>query len=124
MARIARCRDVLKSEPFHQSEFVRGYLSQEDLTAAAAAAKYQWRERVWTPVQTLWTFLLQVLHPGWACREAVAHVLAQHEAAGTSLNASPDSWRCSAGPAGPSSMWRLGPIVVTSYACGVSSGTN
>ena len=90
MARIARCRDVLKSEPFHQSEFVRGYLSQEDLTAAAAAAKYQWRERVWTPVQTLWTFLLQVLHPGWACREAVAHVLAQHEAAGTSLNASPD----------------------------------
>jgi hypothetical protein len=90
MASIARCRDALQSEPFHQSELIRGYLSQEDLTAAAAAVKYQWRERVWTPAQTLWTFLLQVLHPGWACREAVAHVLAQHEAAGTSLNASPD----------------------------------
>jgi hypothetical protein len=38
MASIARCRDALKSEPFHQSELVRGYLSQEDLTEAAAAA--------------------------------------------------------------------------------------
>jgi len=90
MARIARCRDVLKSEPFHQSEFVRGYLSQEDLTAAAAAAKYQWRERVWTPVQTLWTFLLQVLPPGWVCREAVAQALAQQAATGTPPKASPD----------------------------------
>ncbi len=90
MASIARCRDALKSEPLDQSEFVRGYLSKEDLTAAAAAANYQWRERVWTPMLTLWTFLLQVLHPGWVCREVVAHVLAQHEAAGAPLKASPD----------------------------------
>ena len=90
MASIARCRDALKSEPLDQSELVRGYLSKEDLTEAAAAANYHWRERVWTPMLTLWTFLLQVLHPGWVCREVVAHVLAQQEAAGTPLKASPD----------------------------------
>ena len=90
MAGIARCRDALKSEPLDQSEFVRGYLSKEDLTEAATTAKYRWRERVWTAAQTFWTFLLQVLHPGWVCREAVAHVLAQREAAGTPLKASPD----------------------------------
>ncbi len=90
MASIARCREALKSEPFAQSEFVREYLSQETLTAAAAAAKYRWRDRLWNPALTVWTFLLQVLHPGWACREAVAHVLAQHEVIGASLNASPD----------------------------------
>ncbi len=90
MASIARCRDALKSEPLDQSEFVRGYLSKEDLTEAATAAKYRWRERVWTPAQTFWTFLLQVLHPGWVCREAVAHILAQREAAGTPLKASAD----------------------------------
>jgi hypothetical protein len=90
MASIARCRDALKREPLDQSEFVRGYLSQGDLIKAAGAANYRWRERIWTPAQTLWTFLLQVLHAGWVCREAVAHVLAQHEAAGTPLNASPD----------------------------------
>ena len=90
MASIARCRDALKSESFPQSEFVRGYLSSEDLAVAAAAANYQWRERVWTPLLTIWTSLLQALHPGWACREAVAHVLAQHEAAGLPLKASPD----------------------------------
>ena len=90
MASIARSRDALKSEPLDQSELVRGYLSKEDLTEAAAAANYHWRERVWTPMLTLWTFLLQVLHPGWVCREVVAHVLAQQEAAGTPLKASPD----------------------------------
>ncbi len=90
MASIARCRDALKSEPFAQSEFVREYLSQNALTAAASAAKYRWRERLWNPALTVWTFLLQVLHPGWACREAVAHILAQHEAIGTPLKASPD----------------------------------
>jgi len=90
MARITRCRNVLKEELCQRSEFVGQYLSKEDLTAAAAAAKYQWRERVWTPVQTLWTFLLQVLPPGWVCREAVAQALAQQAATGTPPKASPD----------------------------------
>jgi hypothetical protein len=90
MASIARCRDALKSEPFAQSGFVRAYLSKEDLDEAAAAANYHGRDRTWTLIRILWPFLLQALHPGWSCREAVAHVLAQYEAAGTPLKASPD----------------------------------
>jgi len=90
MASITRCRNVLKRVLFQRSEFVGQYLSKEDLIEAAAAANYQWRERVWTPVQTIWTFLLQVLHPGWVCREAVAQTLAQQVAAGTPAEASPD----------------------------------
>jgi len=109
MASIARCRAALKSEPLDQSEFVRGYLSKDDLTKAAAAVKYRWRERVWTPAQTFWTFLLQVLHPGWVCRKAVAHVLTQHEAAGTPLNASADPSAYTQGRKRlPLSLFRLG----------------
>lgn len=57
---------------------------------AAVAESYQWCNRIWTPALTVWTFLLQVLHPGWACRAAVAEVLAQQAGAGTPLEASPD----------------------------------
>lgn len=90
MASIAQYRNVLKKELFHRSEFVGGYLSEEDLAQAAVAESYQWRNRIWTPALTVWTFLLQVLHPGWACRAAVAEVLAQQAAAGAPLEASPD----------------------------------
>jgi hypothetical protein len=90
MANIAQCRSVLKKELFQRSEFVRDYLCEEDLAEAAAEESYQWRDRIWTPALTVWTFLLQVLHPGWACRAAVAETLAQRAAAGTPLDASPD----------------------------------
>src|SRR3974390_2605124 len=90
MASIARYRDALKSEPTAESGFVREYLSKEDLDEAAAAANYHGRDRTWTPIRIIWTFVWQALHAGWACREAVAHVLAQYEAAGTPLKASPD----------------------------------
>jgi hypothetical protein len=87
---IARGGDALMRAASDQSKSVRGYLSKVDLTEAAAAANYQWRERVWTPVQTLWRFSLQVLYPGWVCRKAVAHVLARYKAVGTLLNVSAD----------------------------------
>ena len=90
MASIAQCRNLLKKELFQRSEFVGQYLSQEDLAAAAVAESYQWRDRIWTPALTVWTFLLQVLHSGCACRAAVAEALVQHAAAGTPLEASPD----------------------------------
>jgi hypothetical protein len=90
MASITQCRNVLKNELFQRSEFVGQYLSEEGLTDAAAAEAYHWRDRIWTPALTVWTFLLQALHSGWACRAAVAETLAQHAAAGTPLDASPD----------------------------------
>jgi len=109
MASITRCRNVLKRELFQRSEFIGGYLSREDLTEAAAGADYQWRDRVWTPVQTIWTFLWQVLHPGWVCREAVAQALAQQAAAGTVLKASADpSAYCQGRKRLPLSLFRYG----------------
>jgi hypothetical protein len=90
MASIAQGRDVLKEQGFQRMEFLREYLREEDLTAAAAAAGYHWRERIWPPMQTLWTFLVQVLHPGWPCRAAVAEVFAEQAAAGMPVKASAD----------------------------------
>ncbi len=109
MASITGARNVLKRELFQRSEFVGQYLSREDLCEAAAAADYQWRERVWTPVQTIWTFLLQVLHPGWVCREAVAQTLAQQVATGALEQVSPDpSAYCQARKRLPLSLFRYG----------------
>jgi hypothetical protein len=90
MASIAQGRNILKKELFQRSAFVGEHLSQTDLAAAAARENYQWRNRLWTPAQTVWAFLLQVLHPGWACRTTVAEVLAQQAAAGAPLAASPE----------------------------------
>jgi len=41
-----------------------------------------WRDCLWTPVLTLWTFVTQVLHPDGSCRAAVAHALAWLTATG------------------------------------------
>jgi len=90
MASIAHSRDVLKRQWLCRSEFLTQYLRPDQVIAAAQAAKYSWRLRIWPPMLTLWTFLVQVLHPGWPCRAAVAHVLTEHAAAGKPLDASAD----------------------------------
>jgi hypothetical protein len=90
MASMAQGRDVLKGQWLQRMEFLNQYLKPQDLTEAATAAGYHWRERIWPPVLTLLTFLVQVLHPGWPCRAAVAQMLAEHAAAGQPLKASPD----------------------------------
>jgi len=90
MASIAHSRDVLKRQWFCRSEFLMQYLRADKVIAAAQAASYSWRQRIWPPMLTLWAFLVQVLHPGWSCRAAVAHVLAEHAAAGKTLDASAD----------------------------------
>ena len=61
-----------------------------DILDAAAAENYHWRERIWTPIQTLWAFLVQVLEPDCSCREAVAHILAEQAVCGQQVTASPD----------------------------------
>jgi len=107
MASIAQYRDVLKGQGFQKAELLREYLRPEDLTAAAAAAGYHWRERIWPPLQTLWAFLVQVLHPGWSSAAAVAEVLAEHAAAGQPLEASADpSAYCQARQHVPESVYR------------------
>ncbi len=90
MASIAHSRDVLKRQWFHRNEFLTQYLRPDRLLEAVNAAKCTHRVRLWPPMLTLWTFLVQVLHPGWSCRAAVAEVLAEHAAAGRPLEASAD----------------------------------
>jgi hypothetical protein len=90
MASITHFQDVLQKQWFQKIKFIGEYLRQQDLTAAAAAADYHWRNRLWPPMQMLWAFLVQVLHPGWSSAAAVAEVLAEHAAAGQPLKASAD----------------------------------
>jgi hypothetical protein len=82
MASIAHFKEVLKEGLLQKKGFISEYLSAQELTQAAVATEYRWRNRVWTPVQTIWTFLIQVLHADWSCREAVGAVLAEQAAAG------------------------------------------
>jgi hypothetical protein len=107
MASIAHFKDVLKKQGFQRIQFVREYLREQDLTEAAVAADYHWRDRLWPPMQMLWAFLMQVLHPGWSCKAAVAEVLAEHAAAHTPLDASADpSAYCQARKHVPESVYR------------------
>lgn len=75
MARIAYYRELLKNDLWGRLAELGDCLSPEDILAAAEG--YCWRDRIWNPVLTFWAFLVQVLHPGSACREAVALVLAE-----------------------------------------------
>jgi hypothetical protein len=69
---------------------VSDHFKDEDVTAACRECGHHWRERVWTPLQTLWTFLLQVLHEDSSCREAVALWQAARVAAGLKADESSD----------------------------------
>jgi hypothetical protein len=82
MASITHFQDVLQKQWFQKIKFIGEYLRQQDLTEAAAAADYHWRNRLWPSMQMLWVFLVQVLHPGWSSAAAVDEVLAEHAAAG------------------------------------------
>jgi hypothetical protein len=107
MASITHFQDVLQKQWFQKIKFIGEYLRQQDLTAAAAAADYHWRNRLWPPMQMLWAFLVQVLHPGWSSAAAVAEVLAEHAAAGQPLKASADpSAYCQARQHVPESVYR------------------
>ena len=77
MARIAHFRRILKDDFFKRIKFFAEFLSARDILDAAAAENYHWRDRIWTPIQTLWAFLVQVLEPDCSCREAVARILAK-----------------------------------------------
>jgi hypothetical protein len=75
MARITEYRERLKEDWSGHLAQLTDYLSARDILAASQG--YRWRDRIWNPVWTFWTFLVQVLHAGSSCREAVALVLAE-----------------------------------------------
>lgn len=90
MPRMTHFHRILKRDLFKRMTFLRQFLSAEAILNAVVAEHYCWRERIWTPMQTLWTFLVQVLNPDCSCRAAVAHVLAEQAAQGESTEVSAD----------------------------------
>lgn len=52
------------------------YLPAQQIHAACARLGHAFRETIYTPAVTLWTFLHQVLDPDHSCRQAVARLLA------------------------------------------------
>jgi hypothetical protein len=53
MSKIAYFKRILKDEFFERVELFNRFLCTKDISDAAAAVNYQWRDRVWTPIQTL-----------------------------------------------------------------------
>lgn len=82
MVTIAQGREILKGQVDVARSGVYARAGAECVEAACRADLHCWRDRFWTPVQTFWTFLWQVLHVGGSCREAVAAALAEHAVAG------------------------------------------
>src|SRR5204863_4626178 len=56
----------------------------EDVITQALATVGRWRDRVFSPVVTLWVFLGQVLSADHSCRAAVARLIAHRLAQGQS----------------------------------------
>jgi hypothetical protein len=66
------------------------HLSAQSIRDVARQIGYFFRERIFTPAVTLWTFLSQVLDADHSCRQAVARVVA-HRAAHGQRPCSPDT---------------------------------
>lgn len=90
MPKIVYFKQILKDEFFERVELFNQFLCTKDISDAAVAANYQWRDRIWSPIQTLWAFLIQVLEVDCSCRQAVAHILTEQAVLGKQVIPSPD----------------------------------
>jgi hypothetical protein len=96
MATIAQWGGVLKRQISQGHDVLSEHWSRAELEAACRVEGHLWRDRFWTPLQTIWTFLLQVLHAGSSCREAVAIALSQVAAVGGTAPSDDPSAYCQA----------------------------
>jgi IS4 transposase len=76
---ISRKVDELRDTP--ELPF-RDLLEPETVTQVLEQNQVRFRDRIFTPLVTLWTFLSQVLSPDHSCREAVARLIAFRVARG------------------------------------------
>jgi hypothetical protein len=76
---ISRKVDELRSAP--QLPF-RDLLEPDTVAQVLEDNQVRFRDRIFTPLVTLWTFLSQVLSPDHSCREAVARLIAFRVARG------------------------------------------
>lgn len=113
MANITRWRAILKGQLAQSRGVLAEQWSGAEVLAACRSCSYFWRDRFWNPLQTIWTFLLQVLHDGSSCREAVAMVLANAAAGGSNPNVSDDpSAYCQARGRLPLAVLRQGVLMI------------
>jgi hypothetical protein len=96
MSRIAGFMPVLKRQLEAGGTGLEGYWTASEIEAACREQHHVWRDRFWTPLRTISTFLLQALHAGSSCREAVALTLAQNAADGRPLASGDASAYCQA----------------------------
>jgi hypothetical protein len=82
MGSIAWFRRLLKQQVQTSDSPLGEYWTAEEVESACRRQRHVWRDRFWTPLRTIGAFLLQVLHAGSSCREAVALTLGQEAAAG------------------------------------------
>jgi hypothetical protein len=73
--RPRRANAVRQKLAANPAALVQSVVSQEEVEDECRALGHKWRQRVFTPIVTLWTFLAQVLDVGAACTTAVAKVL-------------------------------------------------
>lgn len=85
-SRVGEFREKLAKNP---GALFDGVLSEEEINEECLWLGHVWRERIFTPLVTLWTFLNQVLEIGSSCGEAVARVLS-YLSVTTGLDASHD----------------------------------
>jgi hypothetical protein len=99
-------------------------LSGDRVERALDAEQAQWRERVYTPLVTLWAFLSQVLCPDGSCRAAVARVLAWLVARGRSAcsRPAPTARPAGASPRGSCGGWRVRRVAPCTRRPGLGGG--
>ncbi|QDT69429.1 hypothetical protein MalM25_23660 [Planctomycetes bacterium MalM25] len=71
-------------------------LSKELVSKALATSGVAWKDRVYTPLVTLWVFLTQVLSADHSCRAAVARLIAHRLSQGQSVCSSKTGAYCQA----------------------------
>ena len=71
-------------------------LSEEAITPALEAIDGVWKDRIYTPLVTLWVFLGQVLSADHSCRAAVARLIAHRVSQGLSACSSITGAYCQA----------------------------
>jgi IS4 transposase len=86
MATIAQFKRVLKEQLGSDGTGVGTRWITEKVDGVIRDRQICWRDRFWTPLQTIWTFLWQVLDVNSSCRAAVAMTLAQKAAQGLKLS--------------------------------------
>src|SRR3954453_17690247 len=81
--RLRQQVDTLRREFLQEGELpFAGVLSSGCLAESLAEVQRPWKDRIFTPLVTLWVFLGQVLNADQSCRAAVARLIAHRAAEG------------------------------------------